>query len=178
VELRVADGADTGAVLALYDEAVAWLAARGRADQWGTTPFSARPDVAAQIRSRVEGGTMWLVEADGRLLGAIALGREAPHYVDGAAEPQIYITGFITARGPHARGAGRVLLEHAWATARREGIELIRLDCYAGGDGGLVAYYESVGFRRVRRFTVELLGAPYDACLLEQRKPLCPVRGK
>lgn len=50
-------------------------------------------------------------------------------------------------------------------------MSLLRLDCYAGGDGALVRYYESVGFEQVTRFTVELFGAPYTGCLLEQRLP-------
>jgi hypothetical protein len=43
VQLRLATGDDTDAVVAVYDEAVAWLAARGRSDQWGTTPFPPGP---------------------------------------------------------------------------------------------------------------------------------------
>ena len=50
VTRRIATGDDTEAVVALYDEAVAWLAASGRSDQWGTTPFSARPDAVADWR--------------------------------------------------------------------------------------------------------------------------------
>jgi hypothetical protein len=59
--------------------------------------------------------------------------------------------------------------EHARAVARQRGAGLLRLDCYAGGDGALVAYYESVGFQQVVRFTVEILGTPYTGCLLQQR---------
>jgi GNAT superfamily N-acetyltransferase len=169
-DLRVATAEDTPAVVALYDEAVEWLVARGRFDQWGTTPFSARPEVVAMIQARAESGDMWLAHTGDRILGAIVLGDKAPHYIDPAAHGrQIYITGFITSRAPDARTAGQILLQHAKDTAYREGISLLRLDCYAGGDGALVAYYESVGFEQVTRFSVELLGATYTGCLLEQR---------
>jgi GNAT superfamily N-acetyltransferase len=112
---------------------------------------------------------MWLAQTGGQVLGAIVLDDEPPSYFSPADEPEIYVSGFITSRAAHARTVGRALLEHAKATARQAGISLLRLDCYAGGDGSLVTYYESVGFRRVTRFTVELMDAPYTACLLQQR---------
>jgi GNAT superfamily N-acetyltransferase len=122
------------------------------------------------IRGRAGSGKMWLAHAEGQVLGAIVLGDKAPSYIDQPAEEaEIYIGGLITSRAPHARTVGRTLLDHAKTTARRADISLLRLDCYAGGDGGLVAYYESVGFHQVTRFTVELMGAPYTGCLLQQR---------
>lgn len=170
VDLCIATGADTDAVVALYDEAVAWLVARGRSDQWGATPFSSRPAIVAMIRARAESGTMWVARSPKQLLGATVIGSQAPHYIDHPAEgPEIYISGMIASRAPNARGIGRVLLEHAAETARRASIDLLRLDCYAGSDGRLVAYYESVGFSQVDRFAIELMGSTYSGCLLEQR---------
>ena len=43
---------DARTVLALFDEAVAWLVARGQPGQWGTEPFSAFP-------ARVERAEAW-----------------------------------------------------------------------------------------------------------------------
>ena len=170
VALRRATVDDTATLVALYDEAVAWLAGRGRTDQWGATPFSELPDVVALIRSRTAGGRMWLAEKGARVLGAIVLEPEPPHYLtDLAGEPAIHLTGFITSRAPDARTVGRLLLDHARTTARESGTGLLRLDCYAGGDAALVAYYEAAGFTRVGTFTVDLLGGPYHGCLLEQR---------
>lgn len=40
----------------------------------------------------------------------------------------------------------------AWPTAR--GVSLLRVDCHAGDDGGLVAYYESQGLTGAETFTV------------------------
>ncbi len=51
--VRPADAADADAVLARYNERVAWLVAQGRTDQWGDTPFSQRPDWIRRVRSRV-----------------------------------------------------------------------------------------------------------------------------
>lgn len=170
VQLRPATGDDCDAVVALYDEAVAWLVARGRSDQWGTTPFSAMLNVVAQIHERANSGSTWVADTGTKLLGAIVLGDKPPGYIDQpAGEPEVYISGFITSRVSRAHNVGAMLLEHARATARQAGISLLRLDCYAGGDGRLVRYYESVGFRQVTRFTVELFGAPYTGCLLQHR---------
>jgi GNAT superfamily N-acetyltransferase len=120
VDLCIATGADTDAVVALYDEAVAWLAARGRSDQWGATPFSSRRDIVALIRARTECGTMWVARSPAQILGAIVLGAQAPHYIDQPAEEaEIYVSGVIASRAPNARGIGQVLLEHAAAMARR-----------------------------------------------------------
>lgn len=40
MELRAGTTADLKTVLALTDEAVAWLVEQGRADPWGAEPFS------------------------------------------------------------------------------------------------------------------------------------------
>jgi hypothetical protein len=47
---------DAGAVLAMLDGAVAWLASTGRSGQWGTEPFSAEPERVAQVRAWAAGG--------------------------------------------------------------------------------------------------------------------------
>jgi hypothetical protein len=62
VQLRLATGGGTDAAVTLYDEAVVWLAARGRSDQWGITPFSARPEVVDLIRRRAGSGRMRLAD--------------------------------------------------------------------------------------------------------------------
>ena len=52
------------------------------------------------------------------------------------------------ARDFSGRGIGRHLLEAAAAEARSAGCTRLRLDCWAGGDGALISYYESCGFTR------------------------------
>jgi hypothetical protein len=91
---------------------------------------------------------------------------QPPVYIRPAGEAEIYISGLITSGGALARTVGRALLGHAKATAQRAGIGLLRLDCYAAGDGALIRYYESVGFHQVTSFTIGLMGAPYTGCLL------------
>lgn len=54
----------------------------------------------------------------------------------------------LTTRDPAYRGLGARLLEEAKKEARNRGIGLLRLSCYAGGDGGIVRTYEKMGFSR------------------------------
>lgn len=54
----------------------------------------------------------------------------------------------LTTRERAYRGLGARLVEEAKKEARRRGIALLRLSCYAGADGGLVRAYERMGFRR------------------------------
>ncbi|MFD0632406.1 hypothetical protein ACFQ9X_13090 [Catenulispora yoronensis] len=49
---------------------------------------------------------------------------------------------------------GRALVERAKQEAAERGIDLIRVDCWAGEDGNLVKVYESYGFTRDQEFMV------------------------
>lgn len=49
-------------------------------------------------------------------------------------------------------GIGAALLAHAAEETRRAGVELLRVDCWAGGGGELVAFYERNGFAPASRF--------------------------
>ena len=169
--LRLAGPADVPALLAIYDARVAWLVARGRTGQWGDRPFSQSPQWIDRIEAHVRRRWLWLAVDDHGPLGAMAVTDEPPFYVPPAGEPERYIKGFVTALGPAARGAGAALWRNAERIAARDGVALLRLDCYHGGDGKLVRYYEGVGFRRVRNLTVNFPDPPstYHGCLLARR---------
>jgi GNAT superfamily N-acetyltransferase len=79
----------------------------------------------------------------------------APSYVPAVSEPELYVQLLVTARSHAGRGIGRLLLEHARAHAAARGAALLRVDCWAGGDGGLVRYYQAAGFAPTTRFTVQ-----------------------
>ena len=68
-------------------------------------------------------------------------------------EPERYIHWLASDRRFKGRGAGAALLAHAAGVTREAGVSLLRVDCYAGGDGKLVAYYEGNGFVRTESFT-------------------------
>ncbi|AHH94769.1 GNAT family N-acetyltransferase [Kutzneria albida] len=150
--IRPGGPADSQAVLGLLDEAVRWLVAQGRTGQWGTEPFSTNPTRVATVRGWMNGQS-WIAEADGRVAGALAVG-EALSYVPPADVPELYIRGLVGGQFPAARGAGRLLLAQVEAEGRRLGVTRLRVDCYAGDDRALVAFYESAGFTATDPFTV------------------------
>jgi GNAT superfamily N-acetyltransferase len=161
---------DAAAVLAMLDGAVRWLVARGRQGQWGAEPFSAKPDRVALVQQWAAGGGLWIAELDGAPAGALVLGA-APSYVPAVSEPEVYVHLLVTARSHAGRGIGTVLLGHAQAEAAARGAALLRADCWAGGDGGLVRYYQTAGFTPTVRFTVD----DWHGQVLEQRiRPSSP----
>jgi GNAT superfamily N-acetyltransferase len=63
------------------------------------------------------------------------------------------------------RKIGAELLTHARARAEAKGVSLLHVDCYAGGTGDLVRYYERNGFVRAETFSVK----GWPGLVLEQR---------
>src|SRR4051812_50101693 len=51
---------DAQALLALFDEAVDWLAERGQTGQWGSEPFSSRDSAIARCAEWAASGGLWL----------------------------------------------------------------------------------------------------------------------
>jgi GNAT superfamily N-acetyltransferase len=74
--------------------------------------------------------------------------------VPAATEPELYVRLLVTDRAYAGQNIGGVLLDHARHLAREDGVGLLRVDCFAGGDGGLVRYYEKQGFIRDAEFAV------------------------
>src|SRR3954451_24685127 len=68
-EIRPGTPDDEGALLALFDEAVAWMVARGQTGQWGDRPFSERAETRARVREFAEHPGLWIAERDGEPLG-------------------------------------------------------------------------------------------------------------
>ncbi|MEU5000738.1 GNAT family N-acetyltransferase [Streptomyces sp. NPDC021622] len=147
--IRPGGPTDIPVILGLFDRAVEWLVAQGRTGQWGDKPWSANPKAVSMVEKYVTTGTPWIAELDGEAIGTLTLTDAPGSYVKPAGEPERYVH-LLAAR--HGSGAGRALLAHAAAETRSQGISLLRVDCYAGGDGKLVAYYERNGFTRTEAF--------------------------
>jgi GNAT superfamily N-acetyltransferase len=91
---------------------------------------------------------------------------DSPVYVSPGREPNLYVLALVSSKEhPAGRGAGRLLLDHARAEALKRGLGLLRVDCWAGGDGALIRYYQSAGFTPTERFMV----GDWQGQLLEQR---------
>ncbi|MER7243568.1 GNAT family N-acetyltransferase [Kribbella sp. NPDC000426] len=157
--IRRAARDDVPAVLALLDGATEWLVARGQTEQWGTAPHSTSPRRVAQITGFADYGGLWVGEDAGRVVGALAVGA-AMEYVPRASEPELYVRLLVTERASAGQNVGGILLGHARELARAAGVRLLRVDCFAGGDGALVRYYESQGFTRDVAFAVPRVSEP------------------
>jgi len=69
--------ADAERLLALFDDAVAWLVARDQTGQWGSEPFSERPKTVERVETWAASGGLWFAVEDGVDAGAIVLGVDA-----------------------------------------------------------------------------------------------------
>lgn len=164
MDIRPGDARDVPVLLRFFDEAVEWLVARGSSGQWGTEPFSERPDQVARITDMVAGGELWLAESGGEPAGALVVG-ERKSYAPPVDERELYVVLLLVSRRHAGERIGSRLLDHARDLARARGVELLRVDCYAGGDGDLVRYYTRNGFAPSQ--AVDVGGWPGQ--VLEQR---------
>jgi GNAT superfamily N-acetyltransferase len=145
---------DIPVILGLLDGAVEWLVSQGRTRQWGTRPWSEQPRAVRTVDRYVGVGTPWIAEIDGVPAGTLTLSDGPGDYIAPMDEPERYVHLLAADHRFTGRGVGGALLAHAAEETRRAGVRLLRVDCYAGDDGKLVAFYERNGFTRTDAFTV------------------------
>jgi GNAT superfamily N-acetyltransferase len=144
-------GPDDGELLiGLFDDAVAWLVARGQPGQWGTTPFSQRPEGRKRAQELSSGGGLWVAEMGDEPVGALVVG-DAPEYAAAIDRPELYIELLLTRRRHAGLGLGTCLVELAVREARTAGRIVLRVDCWAGAPG-LVRWYQRQGFTLTDRY--------------------------
>jgi GNAT superfamily N-acetyltransferase len=101
-------------------------------------------------------GSTYIAEIDGVPAATLTLS-EAPgaylSHLPPPGEPERYIHWLASDRRFKGHGAGAALLAHAAEVTRRAGISLLRVDCYAGDDRKLVAFYEANGFVPTETYT-------------------------
>lgn len=152
--IRPATPADAAAVLGLFDDAVAWFVSIGNTGQWGSEPFSTQQKQVDRVEAWLAGPGAWVAEhPEAGVVGALILG-DATDYVPAATEPELYVKVLIGSRDPRAKGTGRSLLAFADGQALAAGVTRLRVDCYAGGTGDLVRFYESCGYTKTDAFLV------------------------
>ncbi|RQW96602.1 GNAT family N-acetyltransferase [Micromonospora inaquosa] len=154
IRIRRGGPADAPAVLTMLDSAVAWMNDRGNTEQWGTTPFSAQPARVEQVDRYLTENLPFLAEVDGTPAAAMVLGSGPDPRVPitPADEPERYVRLLVSDRRFAGRHLGSALLAHAVEETRRAGVRLLRVDCWAGGGGKLVAFYERQGFTSTETF--------------------------
>ena len=148
--IRPGDEADGPAVIAMFDEAVAWLVERGQTGQWGATPFSERPGIRERVYGFRVGGGLHIAEAKGEPVGVLVVG-PPPAYAPAAPVPELYIILLLSSRRLTGRGIGGALVNRAIQLAYERRAEFLRVDCWAHAPG-LVRWYEKQGFTRSSRF--------------------------
>jgi ribosomal protein S18 acetylase RimI-like enzyme len=153
LEIRRGDEDDTDWLLSLFDEAVAWMVARGQARQWGSEPFSGNPRRIARVEGLVDSGGLRVAESDGDPVAALVVGI-APLYVPPPDCPELYINLLISSRRHAGNGIGSALVRHAVNEARERNVDQVRVDCWAGAPT-LVSWYRDQGFEPTGTFDVD-----------------------
>ncbi|MFE7765817.1 GNAT family N-acetyltransferase [Streptomyces sp. NPDC057438] len=154
IRIRPGGPDDAPAVLAMLDGAVAWMNENGNTEQWGTIPYSRRADGPARVERYTTENTPYIAELGGTPVGALILdtGPSPQLPIAPAGEPERYVRLLVSDRRQAGRGIGAALLAHAAEETRRAGVRLLRVDCWAGGGGRLVRFYERNGFTATEPF--------------------------
>ena len=170
--IRIAELDDAAPVLRMFDGIMEWLVGQGRTGQWGTELWSTQPDLVEKVEGRILRGEMRVaVDEDepNTVLGVVSLTEQCATYVSPPPEPELFINLLGTSRAAKGRNVGGLLLEEARDEARRRGLRLVRVDCFAGEDGKLAAWYVSQGFSPVENVVVKREGLPdWPGLLLAQ----------
>jgi GNAT superfamily N-acetyltransferase len=152
IEMRPARIEDEQALLGLFDEAILWLTERGLGGQWGSQPWSERPEKRQRIASLARSPGTTVAQIGHDVVGALEVNDQSPWYAPVTDEPSLYVDLLLTSRRFTGQGIGATLLECARADCLTRGLILLWVDCWAGGDRRLVRYYESAGFTATEAF--------------------------
>ncbi|CAG6393736.1 GNAT family N-acetyltransferase [Streptomyces cocklensis] len=148
IRIRPGGPADVTATLEMLDGAILWMNARGNTQQWGTTPYSQKPGGVARVERYLTENEPFVAELDRSPVGTLVLdsGPSPLVPIEPAGEPERYVRLLVSDRRYAGQGVGAALLAHAVEETQRAGVDLLRVDCWAGGGGELVAFYERNGF--------------------------------
>jgi len=139
LSFRLATVLDTDIVLAILNDAAAWLAERQIAGwevgQWTRT----------SIEAAIGRGETYLAHDREREVGTLNLQWSDQVFWPDAPADGGYVHRLAVARHAHGRSVGRELLSFAERIAREHGKRYLRLDCPCGNEG-LRAYYLAAGF--------------------------------
>lgn len=132
--------ADIDAVLDIVRERQQWLAGQG-IDQWkGYEEVFPR---AYFEKKQAAGELLVARNSAGAVCAVIALLDLDPYWKGYERPGALYLHNL--AASPHAKGAGKALLDFCERKARRERYSVLRLDCKADNKA-LNAYYQNLGF--------------------------------
>ena len=108
MKIRPGGPGDIAAVLALGDEAVEWMNARGNTQQWGSAPWTGSQQREAVIRDQAHGGGMRIAEdQDGVVLGVMVITETPAGYVPRPPSGNCTSTCSSSRAGMAARASAR-----------------------------------------------------------------------
>ena len=134
---------DVDSIIEVIQERIDWMDQMGLY-QWNKTHYMQRYP-RQYFLQRVEDGEFFLaLDSSGAVTGVMALLTEDPRW-EGTEQKKCYYVHHLAAR-TGAKGAGRALLCFCEELSRKEGREVVRLDCQLGNDK-LNAFYEKLGYQ-------------------------------
>jgi len=154
VQFRAGSIQDIDAVLALLDANVAWLVERGRSAQWGSDPWSESPKLVDFVRDLLSSGAVTIAEVEGAVVGTSVVADTPMPYVPPTDEPERYLRLLVSSPQHRGHKIGHRLIELAREYTVAEGVDLLRVDCWAGSDRRLVTYYTNEGFAPTQEIEV------------------------
>ncbi len=172
-QFRAGSNDDLHPVLALFDANVDWLVERGRAGQWGSEPWSESPKHVGFVSDLLSTGTVTVAEIDGEVVGASVVTDHPMPYVPPVDEEERYLKLLIASPAHRGKQIGHRLIEMARYRTIADGVCLLRVDCWSGGDRRLVAYYVGEGFTPIEEIEVR---PGTSVQVFEWRPDRCPAR--
>ncbi|WP_037602386.1 GNAT family N-acetyltransferase [Streptacidiphilus rugosus] len=161
LRIRPATSDDLAGVLAVMDGIMDWLVGLGRVAQWGTDHWSENPLQVERMQGRIDRNELRVaVTATDEIAGVLSVSGTPGAYIAPVEEPELFINLLATSRAFKGRDVGGFLIAEAVAEAARRGLDLVRVDCFAGDDGRLKAWYADQGFVEVAPFEVPREGRP------------------
>jgi ribosomal protein S18 acetylase RimI-like enzyme len=158
VEITVAQPHQLDDVLAVLDDAAAWLQAIGVSEQWPPS-FSADVAWVERFTGWIAAGYVYLAcDADGAAIGCFRLMNEDTSIWQDASGRHVYLHSLAVRRTAAGGDVASAMLDFALQYAAAQGAEELRLDCWAGNQR-LVKYYEDAGFEHRGLHHVDISGA-------------------
>ncbi|MER7849102.1 GNAT family N-acetyltransferase [Kitasatospora sp. NPDC096077] len=171
MKIRNGGPSDASDILSLLDGAISWLAGQERTGQWGDEPFSTNQARVDQVTSYTEDPFLvrLAVDEEGRTIGCCVLAENRGRFVPPSKEPELYVRLLVTDRTRKGSGIGAALIADAIEETRHRGLDLLRVDCYAGNDRKLVGQYRALGFTETETFEAEQPSGMWPGQVLEIR---------
>lgn len=158
-EIRSAGSEALPAFIALAEEAAAWLWARG-IRQWKPGGIRAKE---AELLDKLGQGRLVTAITEGETVAGCLLTQLAPPQWRGREAAAAYLERLVVARAHAGRGLAQAIVAASEALVRQDGLDTLRLDCWAGNEV-LKTLYRGLGFRDV----AEVANEGHRVCLFEK----------